>query len=275
MQLTKFIDKKCILPQLRASSKAEVLKELTNLLIEKKKIDAESATLEQIMAREATESTGIGHGIALPHARVSGLKQLVCAVGRVNSPLEYNAMDRKPVYLVFLICYPPAQQTTYLNFLATVAKLFRDPANMEAMITAKDDEEMFALLDRISEPLSEPEKIMKQIKTDPKVLSTRDANADLILLARLQLYQEMHDAAKTGKKPLKDKVDAIRDMVDPRVLKQYDKLMLRRAPAVVPVEGDTCQGCFMKLPSQFAQRVRQEAHLLHVCNNCSRFIYVV
>ena len=128
MQLTKFIDKKCILPQLRASSKAEVLKELTNLLIEKKKIDAESATLEQIMAR---------------------------------------------------------------------------------------------------------------------------------------------------KKPLKEKVDAIRDMVDPRVLKQYDKLMLRRAPAVVPVEGDTCQGCFMKLPSQFAQRVRQEAHLLHVCNNCSRFIYVV
>jgi PTS system nitrogen regulatory IIA component len=275
MQITKFIDKKCIVPHLSATTKADALKELTHILIDKKKLDNNAATLDQIMAREVTESTGMGHGIAIPHARISGLKQLVCAVGRVRAGIEFNAVDKKPVFLIFLICYPPTQQTTYLNFLATVAKVFRDPASMEAMLVATDEEDLFKILDHISEPLSEPEKFAKQIKTDPKVLETRDAHADLILLARLQLYTEMHDTAKTGKKALKDKVEAIRGMVDPRILRQYDKLMLRRAPAIVPVEGDTCQGCFMKLPSQFAQRVRQESHLLHVCNNCSRFIYVV
>lgn len=275
MQITKFIDKKCIVPHLSATTKADALKELTHILIDKKKLDNNAATLDQIMAREVTESTGMGYGIAIPHARISGLKQLVCAVGRVRNGIEFNAVDKKPVYLIFLICYPPTQQTTYLNFLATVAKVFRDPASMEAMLVATDEEDLFKILDHISEPLSEPEKFAKQIKTDPKVLETRDAHADLILLARLQLYTEMHDTAKTGKKALKEKVEAIRGMVDPRILRQYDKLMLRRAPAIVPVEGDTCQGCFMKLPSQFAQRVRQESHLLHVCNNCSRFIYVV
>lgn len=275
MQITKFIDKKCVMPQLLAANKAEALKELTHLLADRKKLENSATALDQIMAREVTESTGIGHGIALPHARVSGIKSLVCAMGRVRGGLEYSAVDKKPVYLVFLICYPPTQQTTYLNFLATLAKVFRDPDNMAEMLKAKDEDDLIAVLERISEPLEEPEKFAKQIKADPKMLETRDAHADLILLARLQLYQEMHDTAKTGKKQLKEKLEAVRGLVDPRVLRQYDKLMLRRAPAIVPVEGDTCQGCFMKLPSQFAQRVRAEAHLLHVCNNCSRFIYVI
>jgi len=276
MQVTKFIGKNGVVSQLLAANKAEALKELTHVLFERKKMDNSATALDQIMARETTESTGIGHGIAVPHARISGLKSLVCAVGRVRGGLDYLSVDRKPVHLIFLICYPPTQQTTYLNFLATIAKAFRDMKNMEAALLAADDEELFAVLERITEPLAEPEgAYAKQLKTDPGVLKTRDAHADLILLARLQLCIEMHDAAKTGKKQLKEKIDAIRGLVDPRVLRQFDKLMLRRAPAVVPVEGDTCQGCFMKLPSQFAQRVRQEPHLLHVCNNCSRFIYII
>lgn len=275
MQVTKFIDKKCIVPQLSASNKADALKELTHVLFDRKKLDNSATALDQIMARESTESTGVGHGIAVPHARVSGLKSLVCAIGRVRAGLDFTALDKKPVHLIFLICYPPTQQTTYLNFLATTAKIFRDPEAMMAMLKAADEEEMFAVLERYAEPHSEPETYAKPLKADPKILETRDSHADLIMLARLQLYQEMHDSAKTGKKQLKDKMDLIRGLVDPRILRQYDKLMARRAPAVVPVEGDTCQGCFMKLPSQFAQRVRQESHLLHVCNNCSRFIYVV
>lgn len=275
MQVTKFIDKKCIVPQLSATNKADALKELTHVLFDRKKLDNSATALDQIMARESTESTGVGHGIAVPHARVSGLKSLVCAIGRVRGGIDFTALDKKPVHLIFLICYPPTQQTTYLNFLATTAKIFRDPEAMVALLKAADEDELFAVLERFAEPLSEPETFAKPIKTDPKMLETRDAHADLIMLARLQLCQEMHDAAKTGKKQLKEKMDLIRGLVDPRILRQYDKLMARRAPAVVPVEGDTCQGCFMKLPSQFAQRVRQESHLLHVCNNCSRFIYVV
>ena len=102
-----------------------------------------------------------------------------------------------------------------------------------------------------------------------------DAHADLILLARMQLYQEMLDGARSGKTEIRQRIEKIRSLVDPRLLKHYDRLMRGQPPALVPVEGDTCQGCFMKLPSKFAQQVRQDAAHIHTCSNCSRFIYVL
>ena len=85
----------------------------------------------------------------------------------------------------------------------------------------------------------------------------------------------MYDTAKTGRKAIADRMDNIRALVDPRILRQFDRLMKRVAPALVPVEGDTCQGCFMKLPSKFAQQVRADQDHINACPNCSRFIYIV
>lgn len=276
MLLTQYIAENCIVTDLKAASKSDVLKELTNLLFDQKKLKGVGPALDQIMAREATESTGIGHGIAVPHARVSGLKSLICAVGRVTDGLEFLAVDKNPVKLIFLICYPPTQQTTYLNFIATVSKLLRDDEHMQALLNAESDQEMFVILEKLSETLvSEEEHYESQVKADPDLMTAQDAHADLVLLARLQLCQEMYETARTGKKQIKQRIENIRSMVDARILKHYDRLTKGRAPALVPVEGDTCQGCFMKLPSQYAQRVRQDADHIHTCNNCSRFIYIV
>lgn len=276
MLITKYITEDCIVTDLKAKNKADVLKELTNLLFDAKKLKNAGPALDQIMAREATESTGIGNGIAVPHARVSGLKNLICAVGRVKKGLDFMAVDKNPVHLIFLICYPPTQQTTYLNFIATVSKLLREDDHMKALLAANADGEMFGELEKLSESLVTQEaKYESQVKTDPDVMKAHDAHADLVLLARLQLCQEMYETARTGKKQIKQRIENIRGMVDPRILKHYDRLTKGRAPALVPVEGDTCQGCFMKLPSQYAQRVRQDTDHIHTCNNCSRFIYIV
>lgn len=276
MLLTQYIAENCIVTDLKAVNKADVIKELTNLLFDQKKLKGVGPALDQIMAREATESTGIGHGIAVPHARVSGLKSLICAVGRVKDGLEFLAVDKNPVKLIFLICYPPTQQTTYLNFIATVSKLLRDSEHMQALLEAESDEQMFVILEKLSESLiSEEEHYESKVKADPDLLTAQDAHADLVLLARLQLCQEMYETARTGKKQIKQRIENIRSMVDARILKHYDRLAKGRAPALVPVEGDTCQGCFMKLPSQYAQRVRQDSDHIHTCNNCSRFIYIV
>ncbi len=275
MDLTKFISSNCIVPSLLAANKPEALKELTHFLFKQKKLDGVSTALDQIMARETTESTGIGHGIAVPHARISGLKTLVCAVGRVNGGVEFMAVDKEPVHLIFLICYPPMQQTTYLNFIATVAKLLRNKDNMEAIMAAEAEEEIFEILEKVSVAFEQPEEVYKKVKQDPELGQTKDAHADLILLARLQLCQEMYDSARTGRKAIKKRMENIRSLVDPRILRQFDRLMKRLAPALVPVEGDTCQGCFMKLPSKFAQQVRADQDHIHACPNCSRFIYIV
>lgn len=265
-----------MLPDMIGKDKSASLKELTHLLFEKKNLKGVEAALDQIMAREGTESTGIGHGIAVPHARVSGLKTLHCALGRFKEGLDFMAIDKKPVHLVFLICYPPTQQTTYLNFVATVAKLLRDGAHLNDMLKAKTAKDVHKVLKELSSPLETPEEYYAaKVKADPDILDARDAHADLILLARLQLCHEMYETARTGKRQIKERMANIRNLIDKRILRHFDRLMAARPPALVPVEGDTCQGCFMRLPSQFAQKVREDNNHIHTCNNCSRFIYIV
>jgi len=276
MVLSKYIAKNCILTEVAAANKSDAIKELTHLLFDKKKMKGMGEALDQVVAREVTESTGIGRGIAVPHARVTGIKQLVCAVGRAPAGLEFMSVDRKPVQLIFLIFYPPAQQTTYLNFVATVIKVLRDPKNMSAMMAAKTADDMCDILEKASKSLNDnPESGSAKLDADPAIAHTPDAHADLVLLARMQLYGEMLATAKTGKGELKQRIEKIRSLVDPRLLRHYDRLMKSQPPALVPVEGDTCQGCFMRLPSKFAQQVRQDSAHIHTCANCSRFIYVL
>jgi PTS system nitrogen regulatory IIA component len=277
MVITKFIRRGCIIPELSATSKPEVLRELIDVLFDKKKKDTADTAITQILGRESTESTGIGRGIAVPHARVTGLKTLSCAVGRVPDGLDFMAVDRKPVHLIFLICYPPTEQTKYLNFIATVARLLHDPEHLQGMLDAGDAGEMYDIMKEASTTFTESheEEYARKLKSAPDLKAMGDANASLMLLARLQLCQEMMDAARSGKGEIKHRIETIRGLIDPRILSHYDRLTQSRAPALVPVEGDTCQGCFMKLASQFVQKVRQDEAHLHTCLNCKRFVYVV
>lgn len=276
MVITKYIAKTTVLPELEATTKADVIKELTHLLHKKKKISNVESALDQIVAREATESTGIGNGIAVPHARIPGMKDLACAVGRAKAGIDFMAIDREPVFLVFLICYPPAQQTAYLNFIATLSKLLSDKEHFKAILASESAEDMHRVLEDLSESFDKSqEQSVKDFKTDPDLVKALDGHSDLLLLARLQLHHEMLAAAKSGKKRIKEKIEGIRAMIDPRILKHFDKLNKGRAPALVPVEGDTCQGCFIRLPSKFVQEVRNDTKRIHTCINCIRYIYVV
>lgn len=276
MDITKFISKSCVVADLKATSKPDAIKELTHLLFEKKRMKNVAAALDQIVAREATESTGIGRGLAVPHARIPGMKNLACAVGRVSEGLDFMAVDRKPVQLIFLICYPPSQQTTYLNFVATASRLFAVKENFDRLNGCADADALIAEIEVQCAGLNERhEEQVRKWKADPGIEKVRDGHADLILLARLQLQEEMLASAKSGKKRMRERVEGIRAMVDARILKHYEKLMKGRPPALVPVEGDTCQGCFIRLPSKFVQKVRQDSEHIHTCINCSRYIYVV
>ncbi len=276
MIISKFIGKACIVPELEARTKAAAVRELTHLLFDKKKIPDIEVALDQIVAREATESTGIGHGIAVPHARIPGMKALACAVGRVSTGIDFMSVDRAPVHLVFLICYPPSHQTTYLNFVATVARLLSDKVHFKAILGAADADSMFAVIEEVAETFdNHQEKKISGVKLDPNLKEVKDGHADMLLLARLQLHMEMLAAAKSGKKRIEERIESIRALVDPRVLRHYDKLQKGRAPALVAVEGDTCQGCFIRLPSKFVQEVRRDTAHIHTCINCSRYIYVV
>jgi mannitol/fructose-specific phosphotransferase system IIA component (Ntr-type) len=277
MLLTKFIPEGCIACDLEATNKADALRELVLLLFRTQRLKGMSAALDQILAREALQSTGIGRGIALPHARVSGLEDLFCAVGRASQGLDFQAVDREPVRIIFLICYPPAKQTTYLNFVATIAKFLRDDAPLEAILKAESATALFAILEDLTGSLLEPEGVLAREKMTPDAdtESRSYVSGDLVLLARLELCTEMLDSARSGKDEIQQRIASIEALLDPGILERYRRLKKRRGPALVAVEGGVCQGCFRQLPTELEQRLYRRRKLLHRCSNCNRFIYAV
>ena len=276
MLLTKFISKGCIVPELQATSKAAVLKELTDLLFRRRRLQGAGAALEQIMSREAIESTGIGRGIAVPHARVAGLKDLVCAVGRASKGLDFMAVDKEPVHLIFLICYPPSHQTTYLNFIATVAKLLREQDSLQAILEAKSAADIFDVLKELSATLVQSEERFDQEKAEqPEAEEGKGTHSELVLMARLELCTEMLESARAGKEQIRRRIENISALLDPATVEHYRRLKKVRRTALVGVEGGVCQGCFRQLPTELAQRLYRARGTLHRCSHCNRFIYAV
>lgn len=149
MKLLDFISRKAIVPSLKARDRKGVVQELVTVL--KKANPSEKISVadiaEAVLERETKiGSTGIGGGVALPHARVEGLKNVVAAFGRAAKPIDFAALDREPVGLFFLIVSPPSRAEDYTKALAKLAKLVKAPnfcKFLRAAKTAKDLEEVF------------------------------------------------------------------------------------------------------------------------------------
>jgi len=108
-------------------------------------IDAE-LLLVRLNEREAQQSTGIGHGLALPHATLPGLERSVVVVARASHALDFEALDDQPVDLFFLLLSPPSGTSEHLRVLARLARLLDDEATLERLRSAADAAELFAML---------------------------------------------------------------------------------------------------------------------------------
>ena len=101
---------------------------------------------KQIAKREDLGSTGVGNGVALPHARLRGLKSPFGLLARLRQAIDFEAIDDEPVDLVFLLLLPEAAEGTQLNALACAARAFRDPENLREMRRANDSKTLFRVL---------------------------------------------------------------------------------------------------------------------------------
>lgn len=96
--------------------------------------------------RERLGTTGVGHGIAIPHGRVPGLDKVSGFFARLSQPVNFDAIDDKPVDLVFLLLAPEAAGADHLHALATVSRLLRDPKLCEQLRKAKDASDLYRIL---------------------------------------------------------------------------------------------------------------------------------
>ncbi len=125
-----------ILPDSTAGSKRALLTELANSL---STMDPDRV-LEVVMTREHLGSTGIGHGVAIPHGRMPDLNLPVIALVRHQAGIEFEAIDGKPVHIVILLLVPDTEDRAHLELLAKLARLLQQKHFRDAIMHAKTPE---------------------------------------------------------------------------------------------------------------------------------------
>lgn len=148
MSLAALIPSEAILDGLESTSKESVLKEMVEALAAAGRVGpgAVDPMVEALLEREALGSTGIGRGIAVPHAKHESVRGLVAALGRSDKGIEFSALDGQPVYLVFLLLASKGSSGPHLEALARAAKLARDEHFHRFLRNARNSGELEAVL---------------------------------------------------------------------------------------------------------------------------------
>ena len=144
MNLGNLLSADRILPEMQATERWSAIVELVDLLVEKKQIAAadREVVLAALRQREETMSTGIGFGIAIPHASSDRVSQVVAAFGRSTQGIEFESLDNAPVRFIVLFVVPKDQFQTHLRTLAAIAKFLNDRNVRERLGTAGSAEEI-------------------------------------------------------------------------------------------------------------------------------------
>lgn len=143
MKLTDVLSEDAIVPELRGQTKGEVVRELAlHLAAMHPGIDA--ARLEGVLwERERLGSTAIGDGIAIPHAKLSGLTRVIGAFARHPHGVDFEALDGQPSKLFFVLVAPEDSVGQHLKALARVSRLLRDPEFRNRLVVSADRESLY------------------------------------------------------------------------------------------------------------------------------------
>jgi PTS system nitrogen regulatory IIA component len=144
MEMIELIKPEHVL-SLRAGTKTQLLQELSRRAAKALGVEV-PAVLDPVLAREALGSTGIGEGVAVPHARIAGLKQFFALFARLEKPINFDAVDGQPIDLVFLLLVPADADKDHLAALACVARRLRDPEIAWQLRATAQPAALYALL---------------------------------------------------------------------------------------------------------------------------------
>ena len=134
-----------VLASVKASGKKALLAELASRAATIFKVD-ERRLFDRLLERERLGSTGIGGGIAIPHARLSTLNKPVGLFARLAQPIDFEAIDDRPVDIVFLLAAPEGAGADHLKALARVSRLLRDRGLVEKLRATENADALYALL---------------------------------------------------------------------------------------------------------------------------------
>ncbi|MEX2214002.1 MAG: PTS sugar transporter subunit IIA [Phycisphaeraceae bacterium] len=146
MRLTDILQLECVKVPLAAESKEQAIYELVDLLAEKVGIDNREQLKKAVWQRELTRTTGIGHGVGIPHGKSEGIAKLCMAIGRTARPIEFGSIDRKPVDLILLLASPADQTGPHIQALATISRMLTNADFRSAIRTATNGAGLYQVI---------------------------------------------------------------------------------------------------------------------------------
>ena len=145
MEIDDLITPEGVVGSLRVTSKKQALQELSKRAAEITG-QQERAIFEVLIERERLGTTGVGNGIAIPHGKLAGMDRLQGLFARLQTPVEFDAIDDQPVDLIFLLMAPETAGADHLKALARVSRLLRDRVVCDKIRGSENPEAIYALL---------------------------------------------------------------------------------------------------------------------------------
>jgi len=146
MKIVDLLNPSAIAPELRGTTKNEVLGELTDALLRVEDSLDRDGVIRVLQERERLGSTGIGEGVAIPHGKLKKLDRLLISFGRSREGVDFDSMDGKPAQLFFLLVAPEESVGVHLKTLARISKLLKNPAVRKRLLDAGDAEDLYGII---------------------------------------------------------------------------------------------------------------------------------
>jgi nitrogen PTS system EIIA component len=148
MEISEILAPDRVVCNISINSKKAALETLAGMIAAADPEVSQSDVYESLIARERLGSTGLGQGIALPHGRRKGGTHTLAAFMRLQTPIQYDAIDQKPVDLLFALLVPEASTEEHLNILSRLATMFSKPAIVNSIRTGETTEAVYMILTR-------------------------------------------------------------------------------------------------------------------------------
>ena len=146
MRLTEILNPQCVKVPLSATGKEQAIYELVDILANTSEITDVAELRQAVWQREQTRTTGIGHGIAIPHGKISGCTHLCMAVGKADQPIDFGAIDGKPVELIILLASPIDQTGPHIQVLAQISRMLTDDDFRAAVKRTQSPPQLYELI---------------------------------------------------------------------------------------------------------------------------------
>jgi PTS system nitrogen regulatory IIA component len=146
MSLNSVLTKNTISLHLKGANKQDIINELLDLLVESGKVKDRAAALAAVMDRESKMSTGMKHGIAIPHGKTSTVEDLVACIGISDNSVNFEALDGEPCRIFIMTLSPLEKTGPHLQFLAEISLLFKSPDKRAELLKASQPEEILHIL---------------------------------------------------------------------------------------------------------------------------------